>query len=65
MDSNTRPDTDHRDEAPERSDWICPSCGGHLIEIHGVLQCERCHTITETCCEGVPWIKRKPPKNTK
>jgi serine kinase of HPr protein (carbohydrate metabolism regulator) len=32
----------------------CPACGGHLIEIRGKLQCERCHTICETCCEGGP-----------
>jgi hypothetical protein len=32
----------------------CPVCGGHLIEIRGKLQCERCHTICETCCEGGP-----------
>lgn len=32
----------------------CPVCGGHLIEIRGKLQCERCHTIIETCCEGGP-----------
>lgn len=32
----------------------CPVCGGHLIEIRAKLQCERCHTICETCCEGGP-----------
>lgn len=32
----------------------CPACGGRLIEIRGKLQCERCHTICETCCEGGP-----------
>jgi hypothetical protein len=32
----------------------CPVCSGHLIEIRGKLQCERCHTICETCCEGGP-----------
>ena len=30
----------------------CPACGGHLIEIRAKLQCSRCHTICETCCEG-------------
>lgn len=30
----------------------CPVCGGSLIEIRGKLQCGRCHTICETCCEG-------------
>jgi len=30
----------------------CPMCGGHLIEIRAKLQCSRCHTICETCCEG-------------
>jgi hypothetical protein len=32
----------------------CPACGGRLIEIRGKLQCSRCHTICETCCEGGP-----------
>jgi hypothetical protein len=32
---------------------VCPVCRGQtLIEIRGKLQCERCHTICETCCEG-------------
>lgn len=30
----------------------CPVCGGVLIEIRAKLQCSRCHTICETCCEG-------------
>lgn len=30
----------------------CPVCGGNLIEIRAKLQCERCHRICETCCEG-------------
>jgi hypothetical protein len=30
----------------------CPACGGQLIEIRAKLQCARCHTICETCCEG-------------
>jgi hypothetical protein len=32
---------------------VCPVCRGQtLIEIRGKLQCARCHTICETCCEG-------------
>ena len=32
---------------------VCPVCQGRtLIEIRGKLQCGRCHTICETCCEG-------------
>ncbi|HVV99076.1 MAG TPA: hypothetical protein VHB77_01980 [Planctomycetaceae bacterium] len=31
---------------------VCPACGGELIEIRAKLQCSRCHTICETCCEG-------------
>ena len=31
---------------------ICPVCGGELVEIRAKLQCSRCHTICETCCEG-------------
>ncbi|MCP4815472.1 MAG: hypothetical protein GY888_23430 [Planctomycetaceae bacterium] len=30
----------------------CPVCQGSLMEIRGKLQCSRCHTICETCCEG-------------
>jgi hypothetical protein len=30
----------------------CQVCGGPLIEIRAKLQCQRCHTIWETCCEG-------------
>lgn len=30
----------------------CPVCGGELIEIRAKLQCAKCHTICETCCEG-------------
>ncbi|HEY0981302.1 MAG TPA: hypothetical protein VGE80_04200, partial [Schlesneria sp.] len=30
----------------------CPACGGKLFEIRAKLQCSRCHTICETCCEG-------------
>jgi hypothetical protein len=33
----------------------CQLCGGRLIDIRGKLQCERCHTIWETCCEGGRW----------
>ncbi len=31
---------------------VCPACGGGLFEIRAKLQCSRCHTICETCCEG-------------
>ena len=31
---------------------VCPVCGGTLIDIRHKLQCSRCHTICETCCEG-------------
>ena len=30
----------------------CPVCGGPLVEIRAKLQCSRCRTICETCCEG-------------
>jgi hypothetical protein len=30
----------------------CPVCGGMLVEIKQKLQCSRCRTICETCCEG-------------
>lgn len=30
----------------------CPVCGGSLVNIRQKLQCARCHTIVETCCEG-------------
>ena len=45
----------HKDE--DRNDQearcsACPVCGGELIELRAKLQCARCHTICETCCEG-------------
>ncbi len=36
----------------EPAKMACPVCGGPLIEIRAKLQCRRCHTILETCCEG-------------
>ena len=30
----------------------CPACGGQLVEFRAKLQCTRCYTICETCCEG-------------
>lgn len=33
---------------------VCPVCGGRLVAIRMKSQCERCHTIVETCCEGGP-----------
>ena len=41
-----RPISRMDDDAP------CPVCDGELIEIRAKLQCSRCHTICETCCEG-------------
>ena len=39
-------------EAEIRSFCACPVCGGPLMDIRHKLQCARCHTICETCCEG-------------
>ncbi|MBB76393.1 MAG: hypothetical protein CMJ75_17950 [Planctomycetaceae bacterium] len=33
----------------------CAVCGARLIEIRAKLQCVRCRTICETCCEGARW----------
>ena len=48
-----------QDKKPEKtnpplcpSQPVCPACGGELFEIRAKLQCARCHTICETCCEG-------------
>lgn len=43
-----------RKDTSEQQDGrpACPVCGGPLIEIRAKLQCSRCHTISETCCEG-------------
>jgi hypothetical protein len=55
MPSNPRPrptdDPKPRDPEPPQT-TACVVCGGRLIEIRGKLQCSRCHTICETCCEG-------------
>ncbi|MFO0907952.1 MAG: hypothetical protein U0794_06250 [Isosphaeraceae bacterium] len=37
---------------PAPQTTACPACGGRLVEIRGKLQCSRCRTICETCCEG-------------
>ncbi len=39
-------------EEPRQATPACPVCGGHLVEIRAKLECSRCHTIYETCCEG-------------
>jgi hypothetical protein len=43
-------DNESCEQQPSRA--ACPVCGGELIEIRAKLQCSRCHTICETCCEG-------------
>jgi len=43
---------ENNDQAQKPSRPVCPVCGGELIEIRAKLQCARCHTICETCCEG-------------
>jgi hypothetical protein len=43
-------DNENREQQPPRP--ACPVCGRELIEIRAKLQCSRCHTICETCCEG-------------
>jgi hypothetical protein len=44
--------TDTNAAADQELKPSCPVCGGNLIEIRAKLQCSRCHTICETCCEG-------------
>jgi len=46
----TRPAGPEAGPAPGRP--ACPACGGPLTEIRAKLQCTRCRTICETCCEG-------------
>lgn len=42
-----------RDSAADTpSQPACPVCGGTLVQIKQKLQCSRCRTICETCCEG-------------
>jgi hypothetical protein len=45
-----RKDTGDREEKTPRR--VCPVCRCELIEIRSKLQCPRCHTICESCCEG-------------
>jgi hypothetical protein len=45
-------DSDNHQTERETPRPACPACGGELIEIRAKLQCSRCHTICETCCEG-------------
>jgi len=44
------PDNQQEEQQPRRP--ACPACAGQLIEMRAKLQCSRCHTICETCCEG-------------
>ncbi|HEX5102210.1 MAG TPA: hypothetical protein VFV87_00260 [Pirellulaceae bacterium] len=53
-DQRTSHDSKRDSGAKPAPRYACPVCGGHLLEIRGKLQCERCHTIIETCCEGGP-----------
>ena len=48
----TSSNANNRDVEQKNSKPSCPVCGGALIEIRAKLQCSRCHTICETCCEG-------------
>jgi ribosomal protein S27AE len=44
---------DMTDESRSDCSRVCPVCGsGMLLEIRQKLQCGRCHSIVETCCEG-------------
>ncbi len=53
MTTSGKPTDASNPKEPERPQTAaCPVCGGRLIEIRGKLQCSRCHTICETCCEG-------------
>ncbi|RMF44545.1 MAG: hypothetical protein D6753_02255 [Planctomycetota bacterium] len=48
--SDNKPE--ERSRESETPPAVCPVCGGPLVEIRAKLQCARCHTICETCCEG-------------
>lgn len=51
MESNSdAPEPQSKNPSPPQP--VCPACGGELFEIRAKLQCSRCHTICETCCEG-------------
>jgi len=62
MDETVRTTTDPARNAPSHPEQTvcsttscaCPVCGGALVDIRMKLQCSRCHTIVETCCEGGP-----------
>ena len=49
-DESAPPKTETREMPP--TTIACPMCGGRLMEIRAKLQCSRCRTICETCCEG-------------
>ncbi|WP_422930629.1 hypothetical protein [Singulisphaera sp. PoT] len=52
--TNQGPDRDEREDRPGTTPprAACPVCGSPVMEIRGKLQCTRCRTICETCCEG-------------
>ncbi|HEY9687487.1 MAG TPA: hypothetical protein V6C52_10965 [Coleofasciculaceae cyanobacterium] len=31
---------------------ICEQCFGRLIFVHGHYQCDQCHRVALTCCDG-------------
>lgn len=53
MDESSPKADDRRPNDPgPPAQTACPACGGRLVEVRGKLQCSRCRTICETCCEG-------------
>ncbi len=50
--SKTETKIDSKQSGNCTSNPVCPVCSGATFEIRGKLQCSRCHTICETCCEG-------------
>ena len=54
MTTDPKPTVSPRPEAidPKPAPPACPACGGRLVEVRAKLQCSRCRTICETCCEG-------------
>lgn len=50
----TEPQDETPDAPPAKNPAApcCPVCGGELFMLRAKLQCSRCHTICETCCEG-------------
>ncbi len=46
-------------EGPRKPMDICHHCSSfvYMVQVSGHLECPRCHSVAETCCEGITQAK--------